>query len=68
MTDETPQAEVQELLDFATALAKLAGDHTMQHFGGVVDHDAKGDGSPVTIADRETERLLRERIRARYPR
>jgi len=52
MTTLTTETEIRELLDFATALAKLAGDHTMEYFGGVVDHDAKGDGSPVTIADR----------------
>jgi histidinol phosphatase-like enzyme (inositol monophosphatase family) len=32
-----------------------------------VSHDAKGDGSPVTIADREAEELIRSRIEARYP-
>ena len=67
MTDATPESEVQELLDFATALAKLAGDHTMTYFGGVVDHDAKGDGSPVTIADREAEELIRKHVAERYP-
>ena len=29
--------------------------------------DEKSDQSPVTIADRRAEELLRERIRARYP-
>ena len=60
-------AEVQEILDFAIGLAKLAGSHTLGYFGGVVDHDAKGDGSPVTIADREAEELLRKHISERYP-
>ncbi len=32
-----------------------------------MSHDAKGDGSPVTIADREAEELIRSRIEARYP-
>lgn len=67
MTDGPEPTELRELLDFATALARLAGDHTMTYFGGVVDHDAKGDGSPVTLADREAETLLRERIARRYP-
>jgi histidinol-phosphatase len=40
---------------------------TLRYFGGVVSHDAKGDGSPVTIADREAEELIRSRIEARYP-
>ena len=67
MTAETSRSEIQELLEFATALARLAGDHTLEYFGGVVDHDAKGDGSPVTIADREAEELIRQRVEERYP-
>lgn len=59
--------EIRELLAFATRLAVEAGDVTLKYFGGVVDHDAKGDGSPVTIADREAEELLRGRIEKRYP-
>ncbi len=59
--------EVRELLDFATQLALEAGDVTLKYFGGVVDHDAKGDGTPVTVADQEAERLIRSRVEARYP-
>lgn len=33
----------------------------------MVDHEAKGDGTPVTIADREAERLVRDRVERRYP-
>ena len=61
------QGEIRELLDFATNLAVEAGDVTLKYFGGVVAHDAKGDGSPVTIADKEAEQLLRSRIEGRYP-
>ncbi len=32
-----------------------------------MDADAKGDGTPVTIADREAEQLIRSKIEARYP-
>ncbi|MFQ5537689.1 MAG: inositol monophosphatase family protein [Gemmatimonadota bacterium] len=56
-----------ELLDFAVELARRAGDHTLRYFGAVIEHDAKSDGSPVTIADREAERLIRQRIADRYP-
>lgn len=59
--------EVKELLDFATEVAIEAGTITLQYFGGVVDHDAKGDGSPVTIADREAEQLIRQKVEDRYP-
>ncbi len=48
-------------------MAHEAGQVTLKYFGGIVDHDAKGDGSPVTIADREAERLIRSRVEARWP-
>ena len=63
MTDKPTLQEVRELLDFATQLAIQAGDHTLKYFGGVVHHDAKGDGSPVTIA----EQLIRAKIEKHYP-
>ena len=59
--------EVRELLDFAIELAHEAGDLTLRWYGGIVDHDPKGDGSPVTIADREAERLIRSRVEDRHP-
>jgi len=67
MTEHPPAGEVRELLGFALELARAAGDHTLRYFGSRMDHAAKGDGSPVTIADREAEVLLRERIAARFP-
>ncbi len=60
-------AEIEELLAFAVGIATAAGDHTLRFFGHTVDYASKSDGSPVTIADRETEALLRELIAERYP-
>jgi histidinol-phosphatase len=59
--------EIRELLDFATELALEAGDHTLKYFGGLVEAESKGDGTPVTIADREAEQLIRARVEAKYP-
>ena len=67
MPSERKLAEIRELLDFATTLAHEAGDVTLKYFGGIVTHDSKDDGSPVTVADREAEQLIRGRIEARYP-
>ena len=67
MTDNARRTEVRELLDFATDLALEAGELTLEYYGAVVEHDAKGDGSPVTIADKEAERLIRGRVEKRYP-
>jgi histidinol-phosphatase len=59
--------EVREILDYAVDLARRAGHLTLRHYGHLVAYDAKGDGSPVTIADREAERLIRGGIAERYP-
>jgi histidinol-phosphatase len=55
------------LLEDAQRWAREAGDITLQHFGGRVPFDAKGDGSPVTVADRRAEAHLRQRIGERFP-
>lgn len=65
--DADSRAEVREFLDFSVALALEAGAHTLGYYGRRVAHDAKGDGSPVTVADREAETLIRRHIAARYP-
>jgi len=57
----------QELLTFSQNWARAAGAITLQHFGGVVASEAKGDGTPVTVADRAAETFLREHIGRRYP-
>lgn len=58
---------VADLLEAAEEFAVEAGELTLRTFGGLVDHEAKGDGSPVTLADREAEALLRRQIEARWP-
>jgi len=59
--------EIRELLDVAVELARSAGDHTLRYYGHLVDYDAKGDGSPVTRADREAEQLIRDQLARRFP-
>jgi histidinol-phosphatase len=59
---------VQDLMEFAAAIAREAGAVTMRHFRAAdLAVESKADASPVTTADREAEALLRERIRARFP-
>ncbi len=57
----------REYLDFATTLAWEAGRLTLAYFQNGVRPDYKPDDSPVTIADREAEQLIRRRITGRYP-
>lgn len=56
-----------ELRDAAAAFAREAGEITLRYFGDLLDAEAKGDGTPVTRADREAETRLRERIGERFP-
>ena len=56
-----------EILAFATGLADAARPVAMRHFRTELDIVAKADASPVTLADRAIEALLRERIAARFP-
>ena len=67
MSDASHADEIRELLSFATDLAHRAGDLTLEYFGGIVEHDAKGDGSPVTVADKGAEELIRAAVEARHP-
>jgi len=56
-----------ELLDFAVDLAVAAGALALRHFLTPIVVQHKADRSPVTVADRETERFLREAIERRFP-
>jgi len=55
-------------LDETVALARDAGRLTLDWFRSVdLAVDSKGDGTPVTAADRAAERFVREQLAARYP-
>jgi histidinol phosphatase-like enzyme (inositol monophosphatase family) len=58
---------LEELRDFAERLARDAGAIALSHFGTGVAGERKRDGTIVTIADRDAERVLRQRIAERYP-
>jgi myo-inositol-1(or 4)-monophosphatase len=55
------------LLDFATDTAWQAGRLTMGYFQTGLRPELKDDESPVTVADRQAEELIRARIEAAYP-
>jgi len=55
-------------LAFALAAAREAGAATLDYFGSErLEVETKGDGTPVTRADREAERILVDRIRDAFP-
>jgi len=56
-------------LDFAVEIARDAGDLTLKYFRrDDLQVDRKADESPVTIADRSAEELLRAQIAKRFSR
>jgi histidinol phosphatase-like enzyme (inositol monophosphatase family) len=55
------------LLEFAVEIARRAGALTVKYFRADPVVEWKADRSPVTIADREAERLLRDAVEARFP-
>lgn len=59
--------DIKELLSAATEIAKIGGDHTLKYFKKDFEVISKADDSPVTIADRETEQIIREEILKRFP-
>jgi histidinol phosphatase-like enzyme (inositol monophosphatase family) len=59
--------ELADVLRLAETFAHEAGSVTLEYFGGVVASETKGDGTPVTEADRAAETLLRKRISEHFP-
>jgi len=58
---------LRALLDFAVETAWEAGQLTLGYFQTHLRPDFKADDSPVTVADRQAEQLIRNRIEGRYP-
>ncbi len=53
--------------EFAVDIIRQAGQITLKYFRSNHTTEFKHDNSPVTIADRETERFIREKIAKEYP-
>lgn len=56
-----------EFVPVMSEIAREAGALLMEHFRQRVKIEYKGDVDLVTIADRQSEKLILERIRARWP-
>lgn len=56
-----------DLLDFATHLAWTGGRRTLAYFNCEVPAERKADGSPVTLADKEAEAVMRSLLARRFP-
>ena len=60
---------MQQRLEYARNIAYQAGELTLRHFyeSEKLMVEKKADESPVTVADRETEQFLRQRIAEHFP-
>ncbi len=61
------KAEADELLAFARELADVSAAVIRPYFRTGYQVEIKADASPVTIADRRAEEVMRELIVQRYP-
>ncbi|HJP99372.1 MAG TPA: inositol monophosphatase family protein [Rhodanobacteraceae bacterium] len=67
MTIGTDAAFLDHALDVALAAARAAGERVMEHFDRGVEVEIKADATPVTIADREAEDIIRSALRGAFP-
>jgi len=58
---------LERFLDVAIDAAHAAGRRTLAHFDPSVASERKDDESPVTIADREAEAILRDALGRAFP-
>jgi inositol-phosphate phosphatase/L-galactose 1-phosphate phosphatase/histidinol-phosphatase len=65
--DGVGNTDLDALLDLANQLADAARPITLKYFRSGLEIIAKDDNSPVTIADRESERVMRDLINAAFP-
>lgn len=66
-TDGGPRETQSTLLQATAEVAQLAAHTAMQWYRQTLDVESKADGSPVTIADREAERVARAWLAERFP-
>ncbi len=57
----------EQELEFARRIAVEAGENARRIRAGGIVAETKADASPVTIADKENERLIREAIEREFP-
>jgi histidinol-phosphatase len=65
---DTIRGQFDGRLDGAIELARMAGQSTLELFGtGRFQVERKGDDSPVTLADKNAEQLIRAALSERFP-
>lgn len=59
--------DIDQIVETAVAIAERASSIPMAYFRMPMSLEAKADDSPVTIADQQTERSIREALAAAFP-
>lgn len=67
MTEAFDDAFLDAALATALDAARAAGDRIQHYFGRDVAVELKPDATPVTVADREAEDIIRAALRAAFP-
>ena len=60
-------AVLEDALGVALNAADAAAQVIARHYRGVFAVDFKSDESPVTVADREAEAVIKQVLKAQYP-
>jgi histidinol phosphatase-like enzyme (inositol monophosphatase family) len=60
-------SEPREWMEAAEAVARVAGEVALRHYHRGVTVETKGDGTPVSVADREAEDAARAWLERRFP-
>ncbi|MFT7563905.1 MAG: histidinol-phosphatase, partial [Bacteroidia bacterium] len=58
---------MKQFLETAIEAVTAASIPILEYFHGGFEVETKSDQTPVTIADREAEQVIRKIIRGRYP-
>lgn len=61
------EPSLSDLLQVAMEAAHLGGCRTLGYFNTGLAPEWKADGTPVTLADREAERVIREHLARHFP-
>ncbi|MFP4069959.1 MAG: inositol monophosphatase family protein [Opitutales bacterium] len=64
---ELSTAQKDEFKGFIAYLCEEAAKEIMPHYGPEVEIERKSDATPVTLADRNAEKRIREILEERYP-
>lgn len=67
MPDTPDAAFLDHALDIALTAARAAGERIAEHFAHGVAVEIKPDATPVTVADREAEDIIRATLRRAFP-